>query len=87
MAWLPGEQGAAAIADALVGAVSPGGKLPVTWPRSSGQIPVFYAHKVSGGRSHWKGAYVDESNEPLYPFGHGLTYSSFEVSAVSVVPA
>lgn len=87
MAWLPGEQGAAAIADALVGAVSPGGKLPVTWPRSSGQIPVFYAHKVSGGRSHWKGAYVDESNEPLYPFGHGMTYSSFELSDVSVEPA
>ena len=65
--------GRAAIADALVGAISPGGKLPVTWPRSSGQIPVFYAHKVSGGRSHWKGAYVDVSNEPLYPFGHGLT--------------
>jgi beta-glucosidase len=87
MAWLPGEQGAAAIADALVGTVSPGGKLPVTWPRSSGQIPVYYAHKVSGGRSHWKGAYVDESNEPLYPFGHGLTYSSFELSDLSVEPA
>ncbi len=87
MAWLPGEQGAAAIADALVGAISPGGKLPVTWPRSSGQIPVFYGHKVSGGRSHWKGAYVDESNTPLYPFGHGLSYSSFDVSAASVEPA
>ncbi len=86
MAWLPGEQGAAAIADALVGAVSPGGKLPVTWPRSSGQIPVFYAHKVSGGRSHWKGAYVDESNEPLYPFGFGLSYSTFALSDVAVSP-
>ena len=87
MAWLPGEQGAAAIADALVGTVNPGGKLPVTWPRSSGQIPVFYAHKVSGGRSHWKGAYVDESNEPLYPFGHGLTYSSFALTDAAVSPA
>lgn len=86
MAWLPGEQGAAAIADAVVGEVSPGGKLPVTWPRSSGQIPVFYAHKVSGGRSHWKGAYVDESNEPLYPFGHGLTYSTFSVSPGDAAP-
>lgn len=87
MAWLPGEQGAAAIADALVGTVNPGGKLPVTWPRSSGQIPVFYAHKVSGGRSHWKGAYVDESNTPLYPFGYGLSYSSFALGEVAVSPA
>lgn len=87
MAWLPGEQGAAAIADALVGVTSPGGKLPVTWPRSSGQIPVYYAHKVSGGRSHWKGAYVDESNEPLYPFGYGLSYSSFVLSDAVAEPA
>src|SRR5690606_26058877 len=86
MAWLPGEQGGDAIADALVGITSPGGKLPVSYPRSSGQIPVFYGHKVSGGRSHWKGAYVDESNEPLYPFGHGLSYSSFEITPVSVGP-
>jgi beta-glucosidase len=79
MAWLPGERGGPAIADALVGAAGPGGKLPVTYPRSSGQIPIFYAHKVSGGRSHWKGAYVDLSNEPLYPFGHGLAYTSFSI--------
>lgn len=81
MAWLPGEAGPAAIADALVGIVSPGGKLPVSYPRSSGQIPLFYAHKLSGGRSHWKGEYVDMSNEPLYPFGFGLTYSRFELVA------
>ena len=67
MAWLPGEQGAAAIADALTGVTSPGGKLPITYPRSSGQIPIYHGHKVSGGRSHWKGAYVDLSNEPLVP--------------------
>ena len=77
MAWLPGEQGGTAIADAISGAVSPGGKLPITYPRSSGQIPIYHGHKVSGGRSHWKGAYVDLSNEPLYPFGHGLSYSTF----------
>jgi beta-glucosidase len=79
MAWLPGECGPAAIADALVGRASPGGKLPISYPRSSGQIPVFHSHKVSGGRSHWKGEYVDMSNEPLYPFGHGLSYSTFEL--------
>jgi beta-glucosidase len=80
LAWLPGECGADAIAEALSGAISPGGRLPVSYPRSSGQIPVFYAHKVSGGRSHWKGRYVDLSNEPLYPFGHGLSYSTFDIA-------
>jgi beta-glucosidase len=79
MAWLPGERGGAAVADALCGITSPGGKLPITYPRSSGQIPIFHSHKVSGGRSHWKGAYVDLSNEPLYPFGFGLGYSSFRL--------
>ena len=78
-AWMPGERGGAAIADALCGVTSPGGKLPITYPRSSGQIPIFHGHKVSGGRSHWKGTYVDLSNEPLYPFGHGLSYSTFSV--------
>jgi beta-glucosidase len=79
IAWLPGERGGPAIADALVGVTVPGGKLPISYPRSSGQIPIFYAHKVSGGRSHWKGEYVDLSNEPLYPFGHGLSYTTFSV--------
>ena len=67
------------MAEALAGVRSPGGKLPVTYPRSSGQIPTFYGHKASGGRSHWKVEYVDLSNEPMYPFGHGLTYSRFTV--------
>jgi len=79
VAWLPGETGGDAIAATLVGTSSPGGRLPVSYPRSSGQVPVFYSHKVSGGRSHWKGEYVDLSNEPLYPFGHGLSYSTFEI--------
>jgi beta-glucosidase len=86
MGWLPGEQGGLAIADVLTGVTSPGGKLPVTYPRSSGQIPIFYSHKVSGGRSHWKGAYVDESNEPLYPFGHGQSYSTFTIVAEGTGP-
>lgn len=76
-AWLPGEEGALAISKALFGEISPAGRLPITFPRSAGQVPVFYAHKPSGGKSHWKGAYVDESNLPLYPFGHGLSYSRF----------
>ena len=72
------------IVDVLTGVASPGGKLPISYPRSSGQIPIFYGHKVSGGRSHWKGSYVDESNEPLYPFGHGLGYSTFTIVAEGV---
>jgi beta-glucosidase len=83
-AWLPGEQGAEAIADALSGAVSPGGKLPISYPRSSGQIPVFYGHKVSGGRSYWRGEYVDMSNLPLYPFGFGLSYSTFAIEPLPI---
>jgi beta-glucosidase len=80
-AWLPGEAGADAIASVLTGATNPGGKLPVSYPRSSGQIPVFYGHKVSGGRSFWRGSYVDMSNRPLYPFGFGLSYTSFALTA------
>ena len=80
LAWLPGQEGADAIADALVGEFSPGGKLPVSYPRSSGQLPVFYGHKISGGRSHWKVDYADEPTAPLYPFGHGLSYTTFELA-------
>ena len=77
LAWLPGQEGGAAIAEALAGTVNPGGKLPISFPRSVGQLPVFYGHKVSGGRSHWHGEYVDGPTSPLYPFGHGLSYTTF----------
>lgn len=77
-AWLPGEEGAMAIADVLFGDYNPAGRLPITVPRSVGQVPVYYAHKPSGGRSHWKGEYVDESNLPLFVFGHGLSYTKFD---------
>jgi beta-glucosidase len=85
LAWLPGQEGAEAVADALTGDVNPGGKLPITYPRSAGQLPVFYAHKVSGGRSHWKGDYVDSPASPLYAFGHGLSYTRFELSDVAAI--
>jgi beta-glucosidase len=87
MAWLPGQEGAAAIADALCGVLNPGGKLPISYPRTAGQVPVFYGHKTSGGRSHWKGAYVDSPSTPLYPFGHGLSYTTFALSGASAGPA
>lgn len=77
-AWLPGEEGAAAVADVLFGDYNPGGKLPMTFPRAVGQVPIYYGHKISGGRSHWKGDYVDLSAKPLFPFGYGLSYTSFQ---------
>ena len=84
LAWLPGQEGAGAIVDAMTGEANPGGKLPISYPRTVGQLPVFYGHKVSGGRSHWKGAYVDSPSDPLYPFGYGLSYTTFELSDPSV---
>lgn len=83
-AWLPGEEGAAAIADILFGASNPGGKLPITLPRSVGQVPINYNHKASGGRSHWFGDYVDMPAGPLYPFGHGLSYTTFTYSDLHI---
>jgi beta-glucosidase len=83
-AWFPGEEGAAAIVGVLFGDTNPGGKLPITFPRSTGQIPVFYSHRPSGGRSNWKIDYVDESVQPLYPFGHGLSYTTFGYSGLSI---
>ena len=70
-------RGRRAIAEILFGDAEPGGKLPVTVPRHVGQIPIYYAHKPSGGRSHWHGDYVDGSHLPLWPFGHGLSYTRF----------
>ncbi|KAB8142721.1 beta-glucosidase [Chloroflexia bacterium SDU3-3] len=78
--WLPGEEGGNAVADVLFGDVNPGGRLPISFPRGVGQVPVYYNHKPSGGRSHWKGDYVEMSTKPLYPFGFGLSYTTFAYS-------
>jgi beta-glucosidase len=83
-AWLPGEEGGAAISDILFGDVNPGGKLPITFPRHVGQLPIFYNYKPSGMRSNWYGDYVSEKVTPLYPFGHGLSYTSFEYQDLSI---
>ena len=83
-AWLPGEEGGGAIADGLFGDLNPGGKLTMTWPRAVGQIPIFYNHKPSGGRSQWHTDYVSLSVTPLYPFGHGLSFTQFEYSNLQI---
>lgn len=75
-AWYAGEQGGRAIADVLFGNVNPGGKLTVTFPRSVGEIPAFYnRHPTSDGVP-----YVEGKRTPLFPFGHGLSYTTFEIS-------
>jgi beta-glucosidase len=77
-AWLPGEEGGRALADVLFGTADPAGRLPVTFPRAVGQVPLYYNHKPSGARSQMHGDYVDLSRQPLFPFGHGLSYARFE---------
>jgi beta-glucosidase len=77
-AWIPGEEGGTAVAETLFGESNPGGKLAMTFPRSVGQLPVFYNCAPSGMRSHWYGDYVEEKVTPLYPFGHGLSYTTYE---------
>jgi beta-glucosidase len=73
--WFSGEKGGFAIADVLLGKVNPSGKLPITFPRSIGQVPFYYNHKPT---SYHK--YVDEKDTPLFPFGHGLSYTTFTYS-------
>jgi Glycosyl hydrolase family 3 C terminal domain. len=80
LAWVPGEAGPEAIAQVLVGDEDPGGKLPISVPRHVGQVPVSYRHHPTGGRSNWKGDYVDGPTAPLWPFGFGRSYTSFELS-------
>lgn len=86
-AWFPAEEGANAIADVLFGDVNPGGKLPITFPRSVGQVPTYYGHRPSGGRSQWKVDYVETSVRPQYPFGYGLSYTRFAFGHLRIEPA
>ena len=78
-AWYPGEQGAQAICEILFGEVNPSAKLPITFPRSVGQLPLFYAMKPSG-RGY---GYVENDGSPLYPFGYGLSYTTFQLNNFS----
>ena len=87
LGWLPAQEGGNAIAQVLFGDVNPAGRLPVSLPRHVGQVPVYYNHKPSGGRSHWYGNYAEMSTEPLFPFGFGLSYSQFEYSDLELSAA
>lgn len=93
-AWYPGEQGGVAICDLLFGDVCPSGRLPISFPRSSGHLPAFYNHKNSArGYYHQPGSeekpgrdYVFSTPEPLYPFGFGLSYTTFDYRDLVVSP-
>ena len=83
MAWQPGSEAGNAIADILFGDAVPGGKLPVSWPRSAGQEPLYYSHNITQypeSDPTYKPRYWEGPNTPLYPFGFGLSYSTFAFS-------
>jgi len=89
-AWYPGSQGGNGVADVLFGDANPGGHLPVSWPRSSGQLPLYYNHN----RTHqpedapdFQSRYWDISSFPLYPFGYGISYTSFSFDNLKVSQA
>ena len=82
--WYPGTRGGSAVANLLFGAVSPGGKLPFTWPRTVGQVPMVYSHTRSHEPENQERRYWDEESTPLFPFGHGLSYASFDYSNLAV---
>ena len=95
-AWYPGTEGGNAVADVLFGDANPSGKLPVTIPRTVGQVPLYYNHKNTGrppvANQKYTSKYIDVPWTPLYPFGHGLSYTTFgyrnlRVSALRVSPA
>jgi beta-glucosidase len=78
--WYPGSQGGAAVANLLLGDVPPGGKLPFSWPRTVGQVPISYAHTSSHEPEKQAKRYWDEESTPLFPFGYGLSYARFDYS-------
>lgn len=85
LAWVPGIEGGAALADILLGEVAPSGRLPVSLPRHVGQLPVHYNHRAAGGRSEFWGDYTDAPTAPLHPFGFGLTTTTFAYGDLDVV--
>ncbi len=90
-AWFPGVEGGHAIADVLFGDANPSGKLPATFPRNVGQVPIYYAHKNTGRppreEEKYTSKYLDVPWTPLYAFGHGLSYTTFRYDAPVVLRA
>lgn len=90
-AWFAGTQAGNAIADVLFGDVNPGGKLPVTFPRNVGQVPIYYNYKNTGrppdANNKYTSKYLDTAWTPLYPFGYGLSYTQFRLNDLHLKPA
>jgi len=82
-AWYAGEQGGNAVADVLFGDANPAGRLPITFPMDEGQLPLYYNHKPTGRGDD----YVDLTGMPLFPFGFGLSYTTFEYANLAIEPA
>jgi len=89
-AWAPGCEAGNALADLLTGRASPSARTPVSWPRAVGQIPVFFGERPTGRPAnpadHYTSKYLDVPNEPLFPFGHGLTYGDFVYTGLQATP-
>jgi beta-glucosidase len=86
-AWHPGGEGGHAVADLLFGYANPSGKLPITFPRTVGQVPIYYSRKNSGRPPRSDGdstGYIDLPITPLFPFGYGLSYSTFRYDGLQV---
>jgi len=89
-AWFPGSEAGNAIGDLISGRSSPSGRTAVSWPRAAGQVPIFFGERPSGrpaaAGDHFTSKYLDVANDPLFPFGFGLTYGKFELSKLRVTP-
>jgi beta-glucosidase len=89
-AWFPGSEAGNAIGDLISGRQSPSGRTAVSWPRAAGQVPIFFGERPTGrpaaANDHFTSKYLDVANDPLFPFGFGLTYGKFELSNLRVTP-
>jgi len=89
-AWFPGSEAGNAISDLISGRLSPSGRTAVSWPRAAGQVPIFFGERPTGrpaaAGDHFTSKYLDVANDPLFPFGFGLTYGKFELSNLRVTP-